>query len=141
MDNNKNMWPSPEELNDGNSVDKAPYGVLSEIAEAVYNVYDKKIWGILTARFTEQSNGDRTNFIYSLYLSKVHKKDAAQIKILEIDVADDGWYPATVNLFRPYRDVIGKAENESQFRTFLMNALNSEFVKGNLSELLKEKSM
>ena len=133
----KNKWPSIEEVSANNqSVDLAPYGVISEYAEAVYSTYNKRLLGIITSRFREKANGDRTNFVYSFYLSQVKKDDAAQIKIFEVNIQDDGWYPATVALTKPYREEIGVAETEEQLRTFIENSINSDFVKSQIKSLL-----
>lgn len=74
--------------------------------------------------------------VWSFYSLRFHvtvlifsPNEPAQIKVLEIDIEDDGWYPAKVYLTKPYREEIGIAESEKQLRTFIENAIKSDFVK------------
>ncbi len=133
---NKNIWPSEDELNNvDNSVDLAPYGVLSQYSDAIYEAYNKKLFGIILSRSKIESNGDKTDFVYSLVISQA-KNDAAQIKILEIGIEDDGWYPAKVYITKPFREEIGLANTEAQLRTFIENGIKSDFVKKQIKSLL-----
>jgi hypothetical protein len=133
----KNLWPSEEELNKtGGEVYLAPYGVISQYSEAVYEQYSKKLIGIVLLRSKIKDNGDRTEFVYSLAISQA-KNDGAQIKIFEFDVEDDGWYPVKVFLTKPYREEIGEAETEKQLRTFIENGIKSNFVKTQIKSLLQ----
>lgn len=111
-----------------NAVDLAPYGVISQYSKQIYEAYSNKLFGIVFSRSIIKSNGDKTDFVYSLVISQT-KNEAAQIKVLEIDIEDDGWYPAKVYLTKPYREEIGIAESEKQLRTFIENAIKSDFVK------------
>jgi len=136
----KDIWPTEEELNiAGTDVDLAPYGVLSQYSEAIYDSYKKKLFGIILSRSKIEPNGDKTDFVYSLVLTQA-KNDGAQIKIFEIDIEDDGWYPARVYLTKPYREEIGVAETEKQLRTLIENGIRSDFVKNQIKSLLTEQS-
>jgi len=138
MKNSENVWPSEEELNNiGNSVDLAPYGVISQYSAAIYSAYNKELVGIVTARYNIKTNGDKTNFVYSLLISQT-KNDGAQVKIFEIEIQDDGWYPATVSLIKPAREELGIAETEEQLRTFIENGIKSDFVKAQIKSLLNK---
>ncbi len=144
MNNLNSKWPSKEEIEkvslEGDNVNIAPFGVLTQYAEAVYEVYDKRLFGLVTAKFETKDNGDRTKFCYALYLNQAKEK-SAQIKILEIDIQDDGWYPAKVFLVKPQRELIGSAETETQLRKFIDQAINSDFVKKQVKSLLTDKSI
>lgn len=135
MEDYKEIWPSENEIDKSTeSVDLAPYGVISQYANAVDSAYNNKIIGMITARFEEKQNGDRTNFVYSFYISLPDK--AVQIKLFEVEVADDGWYPAKVYLTKPSRSDIGIASTEKQLRTFIENGIKSDFVKNQIKTLL-----
>ena len=134
----KNIWPTEAELKSAETaVDLAPYGVISQYSEQIYEAYSKKLFGIVLSRSKIRPNGDKTDFVYSLVISQA-KNEAAQIKVLEIDIEDDGWYPAKVYLTKPYREEIGIAESEKQLRTFIENAIKSDFVKKQIRSLLNE---
>ncbi len=138
MSDLKNIWPSEEEIKKSNSnIDLAPYGVISQYSEAIYETYSKRLIGIILTRAKILTNGDKTEFVYSLVISQA-KNDGAQVKIFEIDIQDDGWYPAKVFLTKPYREELGNAENEKQLKTFIESGIKSDFVKNLIKSLLKE---
>ncbi len=142
MESINSKWPSKSELesldlNDSDAVSLAPIGVLTQYSEAVYQAYDKKILGIIAARYKHKENGDKTEFTYSLYLTKIQEKEEAQIKILEMDVEDDGWYPAVVHLIGVKgKEKIGRAETEKQLRKYIEIAINTNQVKAQIKTLL-----
>ena len=76
--------------------------------------------------------------LFHVTVPKFSPNEPAQIKVLEIDTEDDGWYPAKVYLTKPYREVIGIAESAKQLRTLIENAIKSDFVKKQIRSLLKE---
>jgi hypothetical protein len=137
MDDLKKLWPDLGTLNKTSVVDLAPYGVLKEYSEAVFETYNKKIIGMVTAKYEEKKDGNRTDFVYSLYITKTQQEDVAQIKILELSVQDDGWYPAELFYYKPYRQSAGLAENEGQLRKLISNSIQTDFVKSQISALLK----
>ena len=133
----KNIWPAKDQLNaDFSKVELAPYGVLKQYADSIDVAYSNELKGVVTAGFQEKPNGDRTNFTYGLYLSKDAKEDAPRVKIVEIDIQDDGWYPATVYLFGSNKEKVGEALNEDQLHTALQDALQREFVRGQIKAML-----
>jgi len=134
----KDIWPKEEDLNSSdNDVDLAPYGVISQYSEAIYEAYDKKLFGIVFSRCKVAANGDKTDFVYSLVVAQA-KNEGVQIKLFEIDIQDDGWYPAKVYLTKPYREELGNAETEQQLRTFIENGIQSDFVKKQIKSLIVE---
>lgn len=134
----KNFWPSEEELKKSNSkINLAPYGVISEYSELIFDSYNSKLFGIILTKAKTKSNGDRTEFVYSLVISQT-KDNGVQIKIFEIDIEDDGWYPAKIYLTKPYREKIGIAENEEQLRKFIEQGIKSDFVKSQIRILLND---
>jgi len=136
MSDSKNLWPSQEELNKiSDKVELAPYGVISFFSDLLFNAYEKQLIGIITTRAKVKPNGDKTEFVYSLVLAKI--KNDNQIKIFEVDIQDDGWYPASLYLTKPYRELIGIAENEAQLRTFIETCIKTDFVKEQIRLLLK----
>lgn len=144
MENINSKWPSENELksldlNSSDEISLAPIGVLTQYSDAVYHAYNKKIIGIIAARYKQKENGDRTDFTYSLYLTKVQEDKEAQIKILEMDVEDDGWYPATIYLIGSKgKEKIGKAETEKQLRTYIEKAITTNQVKAQIKSLLQK---
>jgi len=128
-------WPSYEESNGGKTkVSASPYAVISRYAEALYNMYDNKLLGIVTARYFDYENTKGADFIYSLYIARTQADKAIQLKLLEFKVQDDGWYPVTVSIYRG--NLVGDAANEEQLHTLINNAINSDFVKAQLKSLL-----
>lgn len=136
MDNSKIIWPKISELDDVSEISLAPYGVLSQYSEAIFESYEKNLFGIVMARYKILANGDKNDFTYSLVISNT-SKEIAQIKIIEMDVQDDGWYPAKVYAIKPHRETYGNAENELQLRKFLDAIIQSDFVKTQIKTLLK----
>jgi hypothetical protein len=133
---NKGLWPKENELEHKSNIDKAPYGVLSEYAESVYEEYNKKLLGVITARFREKNVNERTDFAYGLYIATIK---GAQIKVIEVQVQDDGWYPAEVFVMFPIRKEYGAAKKESEFHAILKKAINSDEVKSIIKQLLRNE--
>lgn len=136
MGNSKITWPKISELDNVSEISLAPYGVLNQYSEAIFESYENKLFGIVMARYKVLPNGDKNNFTYSLVISNTDK-GIAQIKIIEMDVQDDGWYPVKVYANKPYRETYGEAENEEQLRKFLNMIIQSDFVKTQIKTLLK----
>lgn len=137
MSDSNNVWPSPEELdNVSDKVELAPYGVISFFSDLLFQAYNEQLLGIITTRAKFKPNGDKTDFVYSLVLSQI--KNDNQIKIFEVDIQDDGWYPATLYLTKPNRELIGRAENEAQLRKYIENCIKTDFVKENIKILLRK---
>jgi hypothetical protein len=135
MNNNIINWPSISELDTKNSISLPPYGVISQYSDAIFKFYDEKLIGIVMARYKVAPNGDKSDFTYSLTICKT-AVDGAQIKIIEVDIENNGWYPAKVFLIKPYREPFGVAENEEQLRKILDAAINSDFTKIQIKALL-----
>lgn len=136
MDKPKIIWPKISELDSVSEVSLAPYGVLNQYSEAIFESYEEKLFGIVMARYKVLPNGDKNDFTYSLVVSNT-AQESVQIKIIEMDVQDDGWYPVKVYAIRPYRETYGEAENEEQLRKFLDMIIQSDFVKTQIKTLLK----
>jgi len=136
---NKNIkWPNLNELKETNKVMKAPYGVVSDFAEAVYEAYDKRLLGSITTAFREE-NGERKDFCYGVYLIKVQYDDKGpQIKVLEVTCQNDGWYESTVSILYPFRKDVGTASTEEELNNLLSIAVNSSEIKSILMQLLKD---
>ena len=128
-------WPTKEELKNINpEVDLSPYAIISRYADALYEIYDQKLIGVVMARYRKKENGDSTDFTYSLYITKMQPNKSAQLKLLEFTIQDDGWYPVSVSIFRGA--TVGEANNEEQLHTLIKNAIKSDFVKAQLKSLL-----
>lgn len=136
MNDYENLWPKKDELNKNTSFNTAPYGVLSKFTEALYDAYEGKILGILKASYLKKENQDLYNFKYSLIIT--HSKIiGVQIKILEMSVTDDGWYPAEIYLNPPKPYKHGRAESEAQLIKQLKEAVNTDIVKQQISIVLE----
>jgi hypothetical protein len=132
----KNLWPKKEELNVDGDFNKTPYIVLDELADSIKDVYDNKISSMVTASFVEAPSGERTQFCYSLYV--LPKNDSTWLKLLFVDVQDDGWYPASViDLSSGQALNIGSAKNEKEFLALLGKTLSGDNVKAVIQDMLK----
>ena len=137
MNTKKGNWPNPDDLKSKSAIPRAPYGVLAEYAESVYEAYDKKLIGIITTAF-QDNNGSRTDFTYGLYIAKVVSNgNGPQIKILELKVQDDGWYDAKLSILFPFRKEMGIAKSESELDELIKKAIVSDEVKSIIVQLLE----
>lgn len=146
MNNNNKIWPSEEDLNSFKSqknknnkkYNLAPFAVVYEYSDLLYEHYDRKLLGIITTKSKITYDQQRTDFVHSLILSETNE-NPVQIKIFEIKVQDDGWYPAKVSV-ADQSVVFGNADNEEDLRKFLQEVINSDFVKEQILTLLKNSA-
>ena len=134
----KTKWPKKDELSANGGIDSSPYGILGEYADSVFLAYEKKITGVITTAFRQDTRhgfeNERTDFVYGLYLANIK---GARIKIIELKVQNDGWYPASVSILYPIRQDYGQAGNGKELDSILEKAVSSNEIKSIIVELLR----
>jgi hypothetical protein len=140
MENNlKDLWPKKDTLAAKGEFNKLPYIVLSEVAESVGAAYENAITGMVTASFFEHSQSKKkSNFSYSLYL--IPSNQNAQMKLLAVDVKDDGWYPVKVHDHsNGYVEDAVEANSEKELIGILSTILSKDSTKALLNDMLNAK--
>jgi hypothetical protein len=129
------FWPSAASIQMRGGIWKTPYQVLEELAESINMVYPS-LQGFVTASYkTVGSVEIRSDFSYSLYARNEVKM--VQLRILDVEIGDDGWYPVLVTLPHPEarKDIIA-SQTEFEFENALKLALNDVTVLVTLQSLL-----